>query len=90
MRALLILGIVLAFGCVSLTPAQKEAQKEAREYRDQEYYETVYLPKKMKCGSYWVIHRRYGAIRAGHDAEARPHYHDMRAARCISNLNELY
>ena len=90
MRATILIGVILALvGCANLTPEQKEAKKEAREYRDQEYFETVYLPKKFGCKGIWVV--------VSHGVEAsrisrrnnRPSYQQMVRAYCAASMSDI-
>ena len=88
MRALVLIGIILSLiGCANLTPEQKQARRDAREYRDQEYYLTVYLPKKAACKGVWVVVSK-GTEVTRHKRK-RMTMSQMRGAYCARSMNDI-
>ena len=87
MRATILIGVILALaGCANLTPEQKEARRDAREYRDQEYFETDYLPRKLGCKGIWVV-TSHGVEASRIRRGKRPSYEQMRRAKCVASMD---
>ena len=89
MRATILIGVILVLaGCANLTPEQREARRDAREYRDQEYYETEYLPKKRGCQGIWVV-ISHGTEVGRMRRDKRPSYQQMIRAYCAANIDSI-